>query len=101
MTCDRCGKVLALGEWPFCGGVNSHGFPLAGLSIIDDEIEGGPRFFDTMGPEDVWISSKSEWRREVKARGLVNVDKHDRAYYQRRFRMHDEEKRDTGMNREY
>jgi len=26
VTCDRCGKELELGEWPFCGGKNNHGF---------------------------------------------------------------------------
>lgn len=94
MICDRCFKPLSEGE---------HGqylCPLeprrAGVSVIDDSIEGGPRFFDTMGPEDVWIDSKSQWRREVAARNLEHVDKHDRDFYRRRFRQHDEELRDTG-----
>jgi hypothetical protein len=81
---------VTVGEWPFC----PHGVPNVG--IIDDQIEGGPRFFDTMGHEPVWIESKSQWRAEVAARQLVNVDKHDRAYYQRKFRQHEEKLRDTG-----
>lgn len=94
MTCDRCGQPSEIGAhgWLNC--------PLeprtALLSVIDDEIEGGPRFFDTMGHEPVWIASKSQWRREVKARELVHVDRHDRAYYRRLFKAHDEQLRDTG-----
>ena len=97
-TCEKCGAAIQVGEWPFC----PHGFPIgSGLNIIDDALEGGPRWFETMGPENVWIESKSQWRREVAARQLVNVDKHDRAYYDRVFRRHDEELRDTGRNKEY
>jgi hypothetical protein len=94
MTCERCLTDAAVGEhgWLKC--------PLeprpSRTSVIDDQIEGGPRFFDTMGHEPVWIESKSQWRAEVAARQLVNVDKHDRAYYQRKFREHDEKLRDTG-----
>ena len=76
MTCDRCGKELALGEWPFCGGKNAHGFPLGPFGAIDDQIFGGPRWFDTLGPDDVWIESKSQLRREAKARGLIPVERH-------------------------
>ena len=90
MMCGKCGQNVTVGDWPFC----PHGVPNVG--IIDDQIEGGPRFFDTMGHEPVWIESKSQWRAEVAARNLVNVDKHDRAYYQRKFREHDERLRDTG-----
>lgn len=94
MLCDRCHQPLEIGE---------HGRWLCPLepmghstSVIDDQLEGGPRRFETMGDDAPFISTKSEWRREVEARGLVHVDKHDRAYYQRKFRQHDEELRDTG-----
>lgn len=89
MECGKCGKTLAIGDWPYCPHPVGHN-----VAVIDDTLEGGPRFFDTMGHEDVWIESKSQWKREVAARGLVNVDKHDRAYYQRKFRQHDERLRD-------
>ena len=92
MTCDKCGELVTVGEWPFC----PHGTP--NVSVINDELEGGPRWFDTMGHEPVYIASKSQWKREVDARQLVNVDKHDRAYYQRKFREHDERIRDTGSD---
>jgi hypothetical protein len=90
MTCDKCGSAVSVGEWPWC----PHGFGLP--NVIDDQLEGGPRLFETMGPQDVWIESKSQWRREVAARELVHVDRHDRAYYTKRLRMHDEALRDTG-----
>lgn len=96
MQCTACGKTLAVGEWPFCGGRNAHGFPLAGVAVIDDELEGGPRRFETMGDDAPFISSKSEWRREVAARGLIHNDRHDRDYYRRKFKEHDERLRDTG-----
>jgi hypothetical protein len=92
MRCEKCQHELHVGEWPFC----PHGFS-KGVSVIDDQIEGGPRFFDTMGHEDVWIESKSQWRREVAARNLEHIDKHDRAYYNRVFKQHDEMLRDTGQ----
>lgn len=83
---------MQIGEWPWC----PHGYPMAGLSIIDDQLEGGPRRFETMGDDAPYIESKSQWRREVDARGLVHVDKHDRDFYRRLFRQHDERLRDTG-----
>lgn len=95
--CPKCGKTYRVGDFPFCKG--GHG-PYQ-INVIDDTIEGGPRWFETMGHEPVWIESKSQWRREVEARNLVHVDRHDRAYYQRLFKRHDEELRDTGTNREY
>jgi hypothetical protein len=62
--------------------------------VIDDQIEGGPRFFETMGHEPVWIESKSQWKREVDKRQLVNVVRHDSAYYAKQRKMHDEKLRD-------
>lgn len=100
MICEKCGKALQIGEFPFCGGRNAHGFPLQGIAVIDDTIEGGPRFFDTMGHEDVWIESKSQWRREVAARNLEHVDRHDSAYHARVRRMREEHRRDTRKERE-
>jgi hypothetical protein len=94
VICERCLTDAAVGEhgWLKC--------PLEprprSISVIDDQLEGGPRFFETMGPEPVWIESKSQWRAEVEARQLVLVDRHDRAYFDRRFREHDERLRDTG-----
>ena len=93
--CTTCGNTVTVGQWPWC----PHGFA-QGVSVIDDTIEGGPRYFDTMGHEPVWIESKSQWRREVAARNLVPFDTHDRAYYDRLFRQHDERLKDTRKERE-
>jgi hypothetical protein len=90
VICDKCGVELAIGMWPFC----PHPVGYA-VSVIDDQIEGGARFFETMGHEPVWIESKSQWRREVAARNLEHVDRHDSAYHRKRLKMHDEERRDT------
>lgn len=96
-TCPKCGKVLQSGEWPFCGGRNNHGFPIGtGISVIDDQLEGGPRRFETMGDDAPYIETKSQWRREVKLRNLVPFDRYDRATIQKKFKMHDERLRDTG-----
>jgi hypothetical protein len=93
MTCENCGHQLQVGDWPFCHG--GHG--KYNVSIIDDQIEGGPRFFETMGPEEVWIESKSQWKREVEKRELIHVDRHDRHYYRTKFKQHDERLRDLGL----
>lgn len=69
--------------------------------VIDDQLEGGPRRFETMGHDAPYIETKSQWRREVEKRGLVNVVKHDDHYYRTRRKWHDEEKRDTGRNLDY
>lgn len=90
MTCEKCSATLRVGDFPFC----PHG-PYR-INVIDDSIEGGPRFFENFGDTPVWIGSKSEWRAAVDRYQVVNVDKHDRSYYQKKFREHDEKLRDTG-----
>jgi hypothetical protein len=92
-TCEKCGYVLKVGDFPFCKG--GHG-PW-NVNVIDDQLEGGARVFETMGHEGVYIDSKSQWRREVAARNLEHVDRHDSHYHQTKFRQHDEMLRDTGQ----
>lgn len=89
-TCEKCGEAIEVGEWPFC----PHGFPNG--SVIDDQLEGGPRVFEHLGHEGVYIESKSQWRREMEVRGLVCKDTHDTHYYRRKRKEHDERLRDTG-----
>jgi hypothetical protein len=74
MTCDKCGKELQVGEWPFCG----HGFPErpGGAAMIDDQLAGGARYFENLGPEKVWVESKSQLRGELRARGLRENVRH-------------------------
>lgn len=97
-ACGKCGKILQLGEWPFCGGKNNHGFPLHGLSIIDDQLEGGPRRFETLGDDAPYIESKSQLRREAQARGLLAVgDRKPASYFAKQRKMQDESIRDAGV----
>jgi hypothetical protein len=95
VTCEKCGHVLRVGDFPFCKG--GHG-PW-NVSVIDDTLEGGARWFETLGPEPVFIESKSQWRREVAARPIEHVDRHDRDHYRRLFRQHDERLRDEAPRR--
>lgn len=90
MTCDRCGEAVDIGDWPFC----PHGTP--NLSVIDDQLDGGPRRFETMGDDAPYIETKSQWRREVAKRGLIPANRFDRATLDKRLKMHDERLRDTG-----
>ena len=92
-TCEKCDQTYDVGEWPWC----PHGYPLGGgPMVIDDQLEGGPRRFETMGDDAPYIETKSQWRREVEARGLIHMDRFDRATIQKKFKMHDERLRDTG-----
>lgn len=72
MTCDQCGKELQVGEWPFC----PHGFSERPFAVIDDSIAGGPRYFENLGHEPVFIESKSQLRAELAARGLREHVRH-------------------------
>ena len=94
MTCDRCFQPMEVGE---------HGRWLCPLEarrtaafVIDDQLEGGPRRFDTMGHDMPYIESKSQWKREVERRGLVPFSPRDAAYHAKQRKMHDERLRDTG-----
>lgn len=71
--CDKCGKVLAMGEHPFC----PHGFGSA--IVVGDEIDievrhglchsdGRPRRF----------RSKAEMNKVAKAKGMMNFVQHER-----------------------
>lgn len=68
-ACESCGHLVRVGEWPWC----PHGTP--SFTHIPDEIPGGMTV-ENMGPTPLTFYSKSEWRREMKARGLVNQVRH-------------------------
>lgn len=51
-----------------------------------------------MGHEPVWIESHSQWKREVAARNLENVDRHDSAFYAKRTRENEERRKDLGLD---
>lgn len=72
-TCEKCGKELVIGEFPFC----PHGIGVGG--VVDDSIPGGiliknglchadgtPRRFD----------HKSDIKKAAKAAGLTNYVQH-------------------------
>lgn len=69
MTCGKCGELVEIGEWPFC----PHGIGFA--SVIGDEIPGG-MVVENMGPTPMRFDSKTAWKREMAARGLINRVEH-------------------------
>jgi hypothetical protein len=73
IRCDRCFGNTEVGE---------HGLwkcPLearhAGPTVIPDDVPGGFTV-ENMGHEPLTFHSKSEWKRDMKARGLVNQVRH-------------------------
>lgn len=104
-VCDGCGRRVEDLYWedqtpPPCCGTWHEGAVSRGLrrtdGVIDDHLDGGARWFEHLGPEPVWVESKSQLKRELAARGLENCSRHDRAYFDRLFRQHDERRRDEG-----
>lgn len=69
-TCDRCGALISVGDFPFC----PHG-RYAGNNAVDT-LPGGARFIENLGPEPIWIETKTQLARECKARGLVPFVRH-------------------------
>lgn len=64
----------------------------AGPAVIDDTLPGGARWIQNMGHEPVWIETKTEYRRELDRRGLVNQpsgreNKQDRSPWATRTRL--------------
>jgi hypothetical protein len=73
-VCDDCGQIIGVGEWPWC----PHGIPErpGGTAMIDDQVSGGPRLFENLGHEPVYVESKSQLRDEMRARGLQHRVEH-------------------------
>lgn len=107
--CTTCGKRQKVLCWdggspePCCGAWEETSLTLTrNRGVIDDQLEGGARWCETMDDKPVWLDgTKSQWRREMEKRGLVNVVRRDDSYYRTQRKRHDEELRDTGRNREY
>jgi hypothetical protein len=70
MTCPKCGGTIEIGGWPFCPD-HSPGR----TSAIGDDFIGG-RVYENLGHEAVYIESRSHLKRELKARGLVEMVRH-------------------------
>jgi len=79
VTCDRCGVVLAIGDYPFC----PHG---SGSTGIEDVTWPGGRVFENLGHTPVRCDSPADLQRELDARGLqpfvrhVDGDRHTRSW---------------------
>lgn len=69
--CEKCGKDLTVGEWPFC----PHGFSIVGLSVVDDSIPGGETV-ENLAPTPVTFHSKSEKRRYLREHGIREAVRH-------------------------
>lgn len=74
MICDRCFKPEDEGE---------HGVGLcpfeprrAAPTMIGDELLGGPRMFENLGHEPVYIQNRSSLKREMAARGVRHRVEH-------------------------
>ena len=78
-VCEKCGKTLGEGEWPWCGGVNNHGYGTP--FMVRDAIPGG-LYVNNLGPKAVKVYSHAERLAIMKARGRremvyhVDGDKH-------------------------
>ena len=68
-ACDDCGKIVAVGEWPWCPHERST------LKVISDSIPGG-LVLENLGAHPVTVYSHSERRMEMAKRGLVERVRH-------------------------
>jgi hypothetical protein len=69
MTCEKCGQEMAIGGWPWCP------HEPGATGAIDDSFIGG-RTYENLGHSEVTVYSRSELRRELKARGLEEYVRH-------------------------
>jgi hypothetical protein len=62
---------------PECGGATERWWPIGATthSIISDEIIGG-QWLENLGDKPVFVESKSQYRRELAARGLEQKVRH-------------------------
>lgn len=68
MTCERCGQLLEIGEWPFC----PHG--RAASVVIGDEID---QVIENNGtPEPIRFRSRAALRKHLDAHNLSPAVRH-------------------------
>jgi hypothetical protein len=66
VTCEKCGATLEIGSFPFCKGGHSRGF----MRVNGDECD----YIDhNLGPEPIRITSWSQRRAIMAAKGLVDT----------------------------
>ena len=68
-TCEKCGRVLAIGDWPMC----PHGRP--SFKVFQDSIPGG-LVIENLGPKPVKVYSHSERKDIMRANGLSESVRH-------------------------
>ena len=63
-----------------------------GASVIDDTLTGGARWMHNLGPEPVWVETKTQFQQELRSRGLRLADtksysRDDKSPYATRTRL--------------
>ena len=58
--CTKCGRQLAIGEWPFC----PHGTPMGNAIESNERFIGGVTI-ENMGDEPVTVYSREEFKQEM------------------------------------
>jgi hypothetical protein len=71
MICPSCGAELVVGSWPFCPDHTRGG----SYNAQPNDWPGG-KTFENLGGQPVTLYSRSELRRELKARGLEECVRH-------------------------
>lgn len=74
MICDRCFQPESEGDHG--EGVCPYEPRKASAMMIGDEVLGGARMFENLGHDPVYISSRSQLRSELSARGLREHVRH-------------------------
>ena len=69
MICDKCGHEMQVSDWPWCP--HQRGM----FNAQANDIPGGLTL-ENLGHEEVTVYSRSELKRELKARGLVEFVRH-------------------------
>ena len=69
MTCEHCGRKMAIGDFPFCPHGRSH------LHVIGDDIPGG-MVLENLGPHPVRVYSHSERKMLMEKAGLSERIRH-------------------------
>jgi hypothetical protein len=66
-TCDRCGRAIQIGEWPFC----PHGVGASAVRADSCDL-----VIENLGPTPVRITSEADRRAIMRARGLEEFVRH-------------------------
>lgn len=69
-VCDKCGQEIHISDYPFC----PHD-PAGPHGVIDDTLPGGARYLWNLGDKPVWCESKTDYRRLLAERGLVQDER--------------------------